>query len=127
MAIDPNTPATIYAGFTGSGIYKTTNSGDTWTAAAPQPGNTKITALAFKNGDSSKLFAATNGGGVFYNSDSNGLVWADCTNIGLTNNNVISLISDATGKLHAGTQNAGIFVSTDNCTTWTDMDNGLPN
>ena len=126
VVIDPAAPATLYAGIDGAGVYKSSNSGGLWTAAATQPGNRQVKALAIKPGDSTRLFAATYGGGVFKSSDS-GVNWAAClnTNGGLTNQNLLSLAMDAPGKLYAGSE-AGVFVSTDGCDNWTAMNNGMP-
>jgi len=129
--------STVYTGLDGAGIFRTLNNGATWTAATMQPANLRVKALVVKPGDSTKLFAATYGGGIYVSSNSsgvpanNGLSWAVCTdgtteNSGLANLNVLSLTSDATGKLYAGTE-AGVFVSSDGCTTWQELNNGLPN
>lgn len=125
LAIDPLTPATIYAGISGSGIYKTTDNGATWTAASTQPSNSAISTLVIKTGDSAMLYAASYGNGIFTSSDS-GDTWATCANTNLTNLDVKSLSIDVSGKLYAGTE-AGVFVSADGCGTWTTMNGGLPN
>lgn len=125
LAIDPATSQNVYAGIDNSGIYRSSNSGASWTAATTQPANTAIRALAIKPGESSKLFAATYGGGV-YKSTNSGADWTACANTNLANLNLVSLAIDANGKLYAGTE-AGVFVSTDGCATWTAMNNGLPN
>lgn len=117
----------------GNGIYRTSNGGDTWEAANPQPANTSVTALVIKPNAGATLFAATDGGGVFTSSDS-GASWSVCKdgsnveNSGLVDTNVISLTiaTDPAGKLYAGTR-AGVFVSSDDCATWTAISTGLPN
>lgn len=124
IVADPTTPATLYAGMNGAGIYKSIDSGANWAAATTQPGNVNIKALSLHPEDATKLFAATSGGGVFKSMDS-GVNWSACANTGLANLNVVSLAIDAGGKLFAGTE-AGVFVSSDGCTTWTAMNNGLP-
>jgi len=125
LTIDPATPATLYAGVDGSGVYKSIDSGATWTAAITQPGNSAIRALAVKPGDSTTLYAATYGNGVFKSVNS-GDSWAACGVTGLTEQKLLSLISDGTGKLYVGSE-AGSFVSSDGCTIWTAMSSGLPN
>jgi len=137
ITIDPVAPATLYTGLNGAGVYKSSNSGDAWTAATSQPADLHVKALVIKPGDSSTLYAATYGGGVYISNNSsgdsgnNGLVWAVCTdgitaNSGLSNLNVVSLTIDASGKLYAGTE-GGVFVSSDGCATWAPMNSGLPN
>jgi len=124
IVIDALTPTTLYAGLDGAGIYKSTNSGASWTPATP-PTNKRVKALVIKPGDSTKLYAATYGGGV-YKSINSGDTWDVCANTNLTNLNLVTLSIDANGKLYAGTE-AGVFVSADDCVNWTAMSNGFPN
>jgi hypothetical protein len=124
IVIDSSTPSHLYAGLDGAGIYNSTDSGNTWTAAITQPANTHIRALVIDPVDHTKLFAGTYGGGVNQSIDS-GMDWLPCTDTGLSNLNVLSLVADSTGKLYAGTEN-GVFTSSDNCNTWTSMNGGLP-
>lgn len=124
IVIDPAAPATLYAGIEGAGVYKSTNSGGNWTAAATQPGNLQVKALVIKPGDGTRLFAATYGGGVFRSSDS-GVNWNVLCASQPANLNLLSLVMNASGKLFAGSE-AGVFVSTDGCASWTAMNSGLP-
>lgn len=125
LALDPTSPQKIYAGIDGGGIYRSSDSGASWTAAVTQPAGLALRAVVIKPGDSSKLFAAGYGAGVFTSSDS-GATWSACPATNLSNLNLIALTSDATGTLFAGTE-AGVFVSTDGCATWSVLNNGLPN
>ncbi|HEX8709824.1 MAG TPA: hypothetical protein VF723_16400 [Pyrinomonadaceae bacterium] len=74
VVIDPATPATVYAAFWGSGIYKTTNAGaanPVWTqltsglptASAPSPNGFTRVALALSPSSSQTLYA------LFANND----------------------------------------------------------
>lgn len=123
IAIDPRTPSNVYAGLDGVGIYYSTTSGGSWTAASTQPGNTHISALVIDPIDSTRLFAATDGGGVYYSTNS-AANWNACP-AEPANQNVISLAANATGALYAGTE-AGVYISANNCTSWTAMNTGLP-
>ncbi|MDO9036473.1 MAG: choice-of-anchor D domain-containing protein [Methanoregula sp.] len=124
ILIDPKTPANVFAGLDGAGIFRSINSGSLWTPASMTPATTRIRALAISPLDSSKLFSATYGGGVYRSTDS-GASWSVCTNTGLSSLNVISLVADPAGKLYAGTE-AGVFTSTDDCDSWTAANTGLP-
>jgi hypothetical protein len=124
IVIDAATPTTLYAGLDGAGVYKSSNSGSTWTAATTQPANLRVKALVIKPGDSSKLFAATYGGGVFQSSDS-GVNWNVPCGTQPANLNLLSLVIDASGKLYAGSE-AGVFVSSDSCASWTAQNAGMP-
>ena len=123
IVIDPATPATLYSGLDGAGVYKSTDSGANWTAATTQPANTRIKALVIQPGDSAALFAATYGGGAFKSADS-GVNWSACA-AQPANLNLLSLTMDAAGKLYAGSE-AGVFVSSDGCASWTEINTGLP-
>jgi YVTN family beta-propeller protein len=124
LVIDPASPATLYAGLDGAGIYKSINSGTSWIAATVQPANPQVRAVVIKPGDGAKLYAATYGGGIYTSTDS-GDTWTACANTNLSNLNVISLTIDSNGKLYAGT-GAGVFTSSDNCAAWTAINSGLP-
>ena len=123
IVIDPVTSTTLYAGLDGSGIYKSTNSGSSWTAATTQPTNPNVKALVIKPGSPATLFVATYGGGVFTSTNS-AATWAACATQP-TNQNLLSLVIDANGKIYAGSE-AGVFVSSDDCTHWTALNTGLP-
>ena len=123
IVIDPVTPAKVYAGLDGSGIYRSTDSGGSWTGATSQPGNLHIRALAINPVTRSTLYTGTYGGGIYKSTDS-GATWSACTNTGLANLNVLALVSNSTGGIYAGTDD-GIYTSTD-CDTWDPVNSGLP-
>ena len=124
ILVDPVTPATVFAGLDGAGIFRSTDSGGLWSAMTLAPATTRIKDLVIRSGDSTKLYAATYGGGVYKSTDS-GTSWTACTNTGLTDLNVLSLAMSPAGTLYAGTGD-GIFTSTDNCASWTSVSAGLP-
>jgi photosystem II stability/assembly factor-like uncharacterized protein len=118
--------AALYAGFDGSGIWKSTDNGATWSAASTQPDNLQIRGLVIHPVTRSNLFAASYGNGMF-KSTTSGDVWTACANTNLAGAalNAVSLTIDANGRLYAGTE-AGVLVSADACGTWTAMNSGLP-
>ncbi len=119
IAIDATAPTTLYAGFDGSGIYRSTNSGGSWTAAAMPAGNLRIKTLA-QHG--SALYAGSYGNGVL--TSTTGESWSYCAGQP-ANLNVVSLTIDANGKIYAGTE-GGVFASADGCGTWMAINSGLP-
>lgn len=124
ILVNPLDSANIFAGLSGAGIFRSTDSGSTWNTAQVLPANTQITALAKQPGTGSPaLYAGTIGGGVYASTD-NGQTWNACSNTGLANRNVLTLVSDSAGKLYAGTE-AGVFASSDNCASWTAVNSGL--
>ena len=83
LAIDPTTPATLYAGTKGGGVFRSTDSGGTWAAANTGLTNLDVYALAIDPTTPATLYAGTDGGGVFRSTNSGG-TWA-AENAGLTN------------------------------------------
>jgi hypothetical protein len=87
VSIDPNTPNTMYAasgnvqyGVKGSGIYKSTDAGLTWStlsATLPSPTNTNFDIVArvvVSKNNSQRLYAATNAG--ILRSTNGGTSWS---------------------------------------------------
>ena len=127
IIIDPNPPATLYAGLDGAGVFKSTESDTNWSPANGAGLNnlTNLRVKALARTMAGTIYAATYGGGVFKTADG-GSNWAACNTATMTNLNVVSLTIDGSGKLYAGTE-AGVFMSSNNCATWNEMNNGLPN
>jgi len=70
VAIDPANPATVFAGtnrvegIAGLGVYRTTDGGQSWSAASAGLTNRDVDALAMEPSGAT-IYAATGGGGVF--------------------------------------------------------------
>jgi hypothetical protein len=103
IAVAPDSPDRLYCG-TSSGLYRSTNSGMSWTLA--RSGSTQ--ALAIAPEDSRVVYAGTSSG-VFVTTDA-GATWQPF-NTGLTNLNVLSLAL-MPGALFAGTAGSSVFVTT---------------
>jgi uncharacterized repeat protein (TIGR02543 family) len=127
LAIDPLTPSTLYAGTGGSGVFRSTNDGTTWTAVNTGLTDPWIWSLAVNPLTPTTLYAGTDGRGVFRSTNS-GTTWT-AVNTGLTNPHVSSLAIDplTPSTLYAGTDGRGVFRSTDSGTTWTAVNTGLTN
>src|SRR5512136_1444848 len=102
LAINPTTPGTLYAGVNG-GVYKSTNSGGSWSAASTSLTVNWVSSLAINPATPATLYAGTYGGGVFKSTNSGGS-WSPA-NTGLTNNWVNALVIDPTtpATLYVGT------------------------
>ena len=74
IAIDPLDPKNVYAGIRSYGIIRSSDGGDTWTAADTGLTDRSITALAVDPRDPRILYAAAAGGGVFRSTD-NARTW----------------------------------------------------
>jgi hypothetical protein len=122
-------PGTAYQfiSMDGSGVYRSTDSGSGWThLSLPGGANLQIRALAPYRATGSTVttvYAGSYGGGVYKSTDS-GTTWSACS-AQPANLNVLSLVTNSTGALYAGTE-AGVFVSTNDCTSWVEMNTGLP-
>jgi uncharacterized repeat protein (TIGR02543 family) len=126
LAIDPATPTTLYAGTYSGGVFRSTDSGATWTAVNTGLTSQDIRSLAINPAAPATLYAGIWGGGVFRSTDS-GTSWT-ALNTGLTHHVVWSLaINPLTPTtLYSGTYD-GVFRSTDSGTTWTAVNTGLTN
>ncbi len=127
-AIDPSDPNTYYLGTPASGVWKSTNAGQTWKPVFDQIGTASIGALAVAPSNPSILYAGTGeetrGDGVYKSTDG-GATW---TNVGLRETHLIgSIIVDpsdpevvlvaAIGDRASGAER-GVFRSTDGGRTW---------
>ena len=74
LAINPQTPDTLYAGTSGGGVFKSINGGTNWTAMNTGLTNTNIRALAINPQTPEILYAGTFGGGVFEFQQTNHVV-----------------------------------------------------
>ena len=101
LLIHPTTPSTLYAGAVGGGVWKSTDSGATWSALNDFMPNLVISSMVFDPTTPATIYAAT--GEVLYGQigDFN---WLD-------------------GDTVAGLHGAGIFVSYDSGGTWTQLSN----
>ncbi len=68
LAINPNTPDTLYAGTQNSGVFKSTDGGAIWNLVNTGLTNTTVNALAIDPMTPNTLYAGT-GRGVFKSTD----------------------------------------------------------
>jgi photosystem II stability/assembly factor-like uncharacterized protein len=112
LAIDPATPSTIYTSYADyrdpghGGVFKSTDSGETWTAAQHLLPDTWVRALAIDPVSSSQIYVATRNG--VYRSVDAGTSWAPI-NAGLPSLDVWSISIDRTGSLLRAATAAGLF------------------
>jgi photosystem II stability/assembly factor-like uncharacterized protein len=71
LAIDPRTPSTLYAGTTRAAVFKSTDSGASWSAAGGLPVSASVQVLAIDPATPDTLYAAMLGG-VFKSTDAGG-------------------------------------------------------
>ena len=139
FVFDPRSASTVYAVLYDEwednaedvhvGIYKSTDSGESWNAVndglPPTPwGYVWVNALTIDPKNPDTLYAATNNSGVF-KSKNGGASWSPA-NSGLTEG-ISSLAIDPLNPntLYAGTWDHGVFKSTDAGSTWNAVNSGL--
>jgi photosystem II stability/assembly factor-like uncharacterized protein len=111
LTIDPRNPQILYASTTGSGAFRSTNGGASWTAMNIEP---VIWGIAIDAVDSTLLYAATNGNGVYRSADS-GATWK---RMGSPSLGVVHALIKVGTRLVAGTASDGIYISDDEGATW---------
>jgi photosystem II stability/assembly factor-like uncharacterized protein len=126
LAVDPGSPATVYAGTLGAGVLKTTNAGASWTAAnSGLPGAGAITGLAFDPRHTGTLYASgySNGGNdgspddgevfrVWKTTDGGGS-WLPVGSAGPEALAWSLAFDPKTSRLYAGTRGQSLYALTD--------------
>ena len=128
MAFHPDSSNVIYAGtFQGAGtIYKSTDSGATWTAMNTGIAGNNIFEVVIDPLQPNTLFAATQTGGVFVSRNGGGN-W-DQVNTGLGRLDVRALVIDPVNPATLYASGAsGIFKTTNGGQNWQESNNSLTN
>jgi photosystem II stability/assembly factor-like uncharacterized protein len=117
VAVDPQTPSTLYAGTFSGGVFKSIDAGGRWDPVNLGLTNLGIYALAIDPKIPTTLYAGTFGSGVFKSVDAGGR-W-DPVNSGLTNLyiRVLAIDPQTPSTLYAGTEDI-VFRSTDGGASW---------
>ena len=119
----------LYAGTGSGGVFKSTNSGASWSAANTGLTNTDVRALAVDPTDAMTLYAGTNGSGVFKSTDA-AAGWTPKSS-GLTNRFVrlLAVTPGAANPIYAGSSGGsargGLFKSADGGDTWSSASGGV--
>lgn len=151
IAIDPSNPDIVYAGtgesllgynpttYSGDGIYKTTNAGDSWTKIGSPGEKTHVTDILVHPDDPNLIFATLSQGYWHYGSPGTEGVWKS-TDAGATWVKAINSVSSPSYELeihpvdhdiiYAGVGGngsvPGIYRSTDRGNSWNKIGSGLP-
>ena len=128
VALDPQTPTTVYAG-TWGGVFKSTDGGGNWSAANTGLPGAGISVLVVDPLTPTTLYAGMESFGVFKSTDG-GASWS-AANTGLLTASPFSITALALAPqtpttLYAGTDGSGVFKSTDRGTSWSLASLGLP-
>lgn len=128
IAIAPNAPNIIYAG-SPAGIYRSTDSGATWTKT-PGAGLTSFpfpNAMAVDPTNASVVYIGTSFSGLFKTTNA-GSNWSAVNTIPLNSSGVSAIVFDPSTPttIYVGAGN-GVFKSTDSGSTWIPQNNfGVP-
>ncbi|MGH7392251.1 MAG: WD40/YVTN/BNR-like repeat-containing protein, partial [Candidatus Rokuibacteriota bacterium] len=119
------TPATLYAGTIGAGVFRTTGGGDLWMVASGGLPSLNVSGLAIDPATPSTLYAGTGRGTV--KTLTGGVTWT-AAEAGLDVLSVLALATDpaASPTVYAGT-GSGAFKSTNGGGAWTASNAGLTN
>jgi len=138
LAVDPATPATVYAGTFGNRVFKTTDGGEHWLPARAGFEDDTALVLAIDPRHPATIYAGTTasssasassaffpGRGVI-KSGTGAAGWI-AASAGLPRSIVTALAIDPSnpGVLYAGTSAAGVFRSTNAGLTWTAANAGI--
>ena len=128
LAIDPQTPATVYAGTTGYGVSKTVDGGAHWFSAGSGLAGA-IEALAIDPQAPATVYAGTNTDAFVLKSTDGGVNWspagagledsekATAARIGIITSPALAINPHTRATVYAG-EPAGVFKSTDGGAHW---------
>ena len=121
---DPLSPSRMWAASFGSGVYRSTDGGTTWTASRSGLVNTFVRALACNPYHPDSLFCGTNDG--IWLSVDGGVNWNQVLS---TNRSVraIAIHPSRTATMYAATYGLGIFKSVNGGKNWSAINLGLVN
>lgn len=131
VTVHPDSSKVVYVGIYGispwiqGGVYKSTNSGESWTAVNTGLSNISIISLAIDSIDGKTVYAGTGDGGI-YRTTNAGSNWS-VINVGIDNKNIKVVFVDKTGIVYSGAEGGGIYKSVNRGESWNKVNTGLAN
>ena len=133
LAVDPHTPARVYAGLNGTGVFRSLDMGTNWKLASDGIFGTDVRVIAIDPQDSSNVLAGAFGGGLFL-SENGGNRWEEARD-GLiaTQPRAIAFAPQNPQVVYAGSVNpfsqgqGALFRSDNGGRDWENLPNGTGN
>jgi photosystem II stability/assembly factor-like uncharacterized protein len=123
LAIDPQTPTTVYAGTYEGGVYKSTNGGGDWTSINTGLTGNYICALAIDPQTPTTVYVGSGSGGVF-KSTNGGENWSAVKDMGVYS---LAIDPNTPTTIYVGTIGGRVSKSTNGGESWSAMSTGLTN
>ncbi len=126
IAVHPNNPDIVYIGTLNSGVYKTTNGGNTWFKSSEGIFVPDVRAIAIDPSNPNIVYAGAQRGGIYKTLDG-GQSWQPI-NYGMDPEAAIrSIVIDPTNPVtvYAGDWLSGVYRTTDGGQTWYHINKGL--
>jgi hypothetical protein len=121
VAIDPNNASVVYTGGS-SGVYKSTNAGDTWTSASSGLSASGAAGISIDRFDSNHLLTWVNSSG--FESTNGGVTWAPFATTAGRQSILLAFDPSTPGRVYNSSSDA-VERSNDGGKTWFSMSTGL--
>jgi hypothetical protein len=130
IVIDPVTPAIMYAGGVGGGVWKTTDGGANWAPVSDTMANIAVVSLAMDPTNPAVIYAGTGegsfnidalrGAGIFKSTDS-GASWSQLASTTGSNFHYVNdlMVAPSNNLLVVAATNSGIFTSSNGGASFT--------
>jgi photosystem II stability/assembly factor-like uncharacterized protein len=127
LAIDPESPDTLYAGTFISGVFKSTDAGAHWKVVTGglRPAVSRVSAVAVDPRRPQTVFFSTPGGGVYRSTDGGGHWTKTSTGLPAAADIQALAIDPYNSSVFAGSAHNGVFRSSDGGLHWRPADAGL--
>lgn len=126
VAVDSSASNVLYTAVS-TGVFKSTNSGDTWVRLTPLGFSERFVTLQINPQNPNILYGGSPITRVWKSTDG-GANWTTKNN-GITNNEVRAIVLNPSSPdiLYAGTLGGGVFKSTNGGNNWNPVNNGIVN
>ena len=117
IIVDPNTPTTLYVGTETGGVFRSRDSGITWTSVGLAARGGKVNQLALSPVDTTVLYAACNDG--LFRSKNSGNTWSKVDTLIYGGVWSVAVNPRQPSNLLADVNGSGLFRSADAGMSWT--------